>query len=122
MIQCLGYPQENLALEKTLNQLPHLQTKTRLPKRRIDLIVYAKDLHPSHPFYPLLLIECKAIPLTDKVLRQIIGYNQFIEAYFIAAVNQTSAYLGWYNPSEQDFCFQKGFPSYAELLKRVRID
>ena len=121
MIQCLGYPPENLALEKNLNQLPHLLTKALLPKRRADLIVFAKDLHPHHPFYPLLLIECKAIPLTNKVLRQIIGYNQFIEAYFIAAINQTTAYLGWYDPPSQDFCFQNGLPSYDNLLKRVQF-
>lgn len=119
MTQRLGYPLRSLALEKSLSQLPHLQAKASLPRRRADLIVFAKDLHPQHPFYPLLLIECKAIPLTDKVLRQIIGYNQFVGAYFIAAVNQTNTYLGWYDAQRQDFCFQEGLLSYDLLLKKA---
>jgi hypothetical protein len=117
MTQNLGYPLGSLALEKSLDQLPHLQTKTSLPKRRADLIVLAKNLHPQHVFYPLLLVECKAISLTNKVLRQIIGYNQFVRAYFIAAVNQDQSYLGWYHPDYKDFKFKKGLLSYDILLK-----
>ncbi len=89
----LGYPLENFALEKSLNQLPHLKGNAHLPKRRTDLIVFGKGLHSHYPLYPLLLVECKSIPLTSKTLRQIVGYNQFAGAYFIAAVNQHSAYF-----------------------------
>lgn len=117
MIQNLGYPLGSLVLEKSLDQLPHLQTQTSLPKRRADLIVFAKNLHPHHVFYPLLLVECKAIALTNKTLRQIVGYNQFIGAYFIAVVNQNHSYLGWYHPDYKDFKFQKGLLSYDVLLK-----
>lgn len=117
MTQRLGYPFGSLALEKSLSQLPHLQARSSLPRRRADLIVFAKDLHPQHAFYPLLLVECKAIALTDKTLRQIVGYNQFVEAYFVAVVNQTQRYLGWYDPQRQDFCFQEGLLSYDFLLK-----
>lgn len=119
MTQQLGYPLGSLALEKNLNQLPHLQSHPALPKRRADLIVFAKDLHPHHPFYPLLLIECKAVALTDKVLRQIVGYNQFVGAYFIAAVNQSSTYLGCYDYFSQDFRFQEGLLSYESLIKQA---
>ena len=119
MTQRLGYPQGNLVLEKNLSQLPHLQFKRSLPRRRADLIVFAKDLHPEHAFYPLLLVECKAVPLTNKVLRQIVGYNQFVGAYFVAAVNQTASYLGWYHPHHQDFCFQEGLLPYDLLLSRA---
>jgi hypothetical protein len=109
MTQNLGYPLGSLILEKSLNQLPHLQNHSSLPKRRADLIVIAKDIHPQHSFYPLLLIECKAVPLTHKALRQMIGYNQFIGAPFIAAVNQTQSYFGWFQPDKKDFTFQNGF-------------
>lgn len=116
MTQCLGYPLGSLILEKSLDQLPHLQAHPSLPKRRADLIVLARDLHPQHPFYPLLLVECKAVPLTSKVLRQLIGYNQFVGAPFIAAVNQTQTYFGWYQPEKKDFIFQNGFIPYEALM------
>lgn len=117
MTRRLGYPGGNLTLEKSLNQLPHLQAQRTLPKRRADLIVFAKNLHPQYSFYPLLLVECKAVPLTDKVLRQIVGYNHFVRAYFIAAVNQTDCYLGYYHPEYKDFKFQKGLLPYEDLLR-----
>jgi hypothetical protein len=120
MMQSLGYPRGSLVLEKNLSQLPHLQLNRSLPRRRIDLVVFAKDLHPQHVFYPLLLVECKAVPLTNKVLRQIVGYNKFVGAYFIAAVNQTTTYLGWFNRERQDFCFQEGLLSYDLLLNWAR--
>lgn len=119
MINSLGYPQGSLALEKNLGQIPHLQNMPALPKRRADLLVLTHNLHPRFPFYPLLLVECKAVPITPKVIRQIIGYNQFIKAYFIAAVNQTTAYTGWYDPERQDFKFQDGILSYQSLLSRA---
>lgn len=119
LTQRLGFPLGNIVLEKSLSQLPHLQSCTSLPKRRADLIVLVKNLHPQYPFYPLLLVECKAVPLTQKVLRQIVGYNQFVKACFIAAVNQTTAYLGWYDPEQQDYCFQEGLVSYDRLLVTV---
>lgn len=121
MIHRLGYPQGSLALEKSLGQLPHLQSSPSLPKRRTDLIVLAKNIHPDHPFYPLLLVECKAVPLTPKVLRQMIGYNQFVRAYFIAAVNQTTAFTGWYVPEHQDYTFQEGLLPYDSLLSKVAL-
>jgi hypothetical protein len=119
MTQRLGYSLGSIALEKNLEQLPHLQATRSLPRRRADLIVFAKDLHPQHAFYPLLLVECKAAPLTHKVLRQLIGYNQFVGAYFIAAVNETTTYLGYYHPHYQDFQFEEGLIMYDLLLKRA---
>ena len=119
MIHRLGFPQGALALEKNLSQLPHLHASHSLPNRRTDLVVLAKNIHPVHPFYPLLLVECKAVPLTDKVLRQMIGYNQFVKAYFIAAVNQTTAFTGWYHPEHQDFIFEEGLFSYAYLISKT---
>lgn len=118
MTERLGYPANSIALEKSLGQLPHLEAHPfSLPKRRADLIVFVKDLHPQYPFYPLLLIECKAVHLTPKVLRQLVGYNHFVNAYFIAAVNQSDTFLGCYHPEYKDFKFQKGLLSYEELLK-----
>lgn len=120
MTQQLGYPCGILALEKNLNQLPHLKTHSSLPKRRADLIVFAKDIHPEHHLYPLLLIECKAVPMTTKTLRQLIGYNQFVGAPFIAAVNQTQASFGWYQPEKNDFIFKEGFLRYETILNLAK--
>jgi Type I restriction enzyme R protein N terminus (HSDR_N) len=116
----LGYPMSSLALEKGLSRLPHVLPKSPLPRRRADLIVFAKDLHPQYVFYPLLLVECKSVALTNKVLRQLIGYNQFVRAYFIAAVNQTQRYLGYFHHEYQDFIFHEGLLTYQDLLKLGR--
>jgi hypothetical protein len=120
MIHSLGYPPGHMVLEKSLDQLPHVKKNVSLPKRRADLIVFGKDLHPHHALYPLLLVEFKAVPLTDKVLRQLVGYNQFVGAYFIAAVNQTESYLGYYHPTQKDFCFRKGFLPYTSLIHQAQ--
>jgi Type I restriction enzyme R protein N terminus (HSDR_N) len=119
MVQELGYPPENIVIEKSLSQLPHIPQGIILPRRRTDLLVYAAGIHKDFPLYPLLLLECKSIVLNNKVLRQIIGYNQFIKSYFIAAVNQVDEYFGWFDPSRKDFVFERGLPSYSSLVERV---
>ncbi len=121
LTQRLGYPLGNVALEKSLSQLPHLATTANLPKRRADLIIFAKDIHPHFSLYPLLLIECKSVPLNAKTLRQLVGYNQFVRAPFISAINQSSTYLGWYHPSHEDYCFQEGLLSYEALLRQAQL-
>ena len=120
MIHRLNYPTGSLALEKALHQLPHLCDHPSLPKRRSDLIVLTKNIHPHYPFYPLLLVEFKAIPLSQNVLRQIIGYNQFVKAYFIAVVNQTESCTGWYDRRLKDYRFQNEFFSYDRLLAQLK--
>lgn len=119
MIDNLGYPQNSIAIEKSLDQLPHLLSKSSLPKRRADLIVFAKDLHAKHPFYPLLLVECKAVPITDRTLRQIAGYNHFVGAHFIAIVNQTHTYLGYDDPKSQEYKFFSKLMPFNELLQSI---
>ena len=120
MIHCLGYPLGHLVLERNINQLPHLQTIPSLPNRRTDLIVMAQHIHPQHPFYPLLLIECKVVKLTDKTLRQLIGYNRFVGAPFIAAVSETQTFFGWFQSEKKDFIFKESFFSYEALMQGAR--
>ena len=119
MTHRLDYPLGTIALEVSISQLPHIDCKTPPPKRRADLIVFAKDLHPSHSLYPLLLVECKAVPITPKVIRQVVGYNQFVKAYYIAVINQTDAYTGWYHQEKNDYFFYEGLPSYSYLLESI---
>lgn len=121
MVNCLNYPIENIILEKRLNQLPHLTHCHKLPTRRIDIIVMAKGIHPEFSLYPLVLIECKAVPLNESVFRQVIGYNQFVFARFIAVANQTSVYLGYYSKKDYDYIFNEGLLRYETLYNEVRI-
>jgi len=120
MVQLLGYPLECLSMEASLKSLPHIRKDCRLPARRADLIVFAKNIHPDHSFYPLLLVECKAVPLTKKTMRQLVGYNEYVQAYFIAAVNQTASFTGWYEESCDDYRFQDEIIPYQQLIDNIR--
>jgi len=120
MMQQLGYPPSSIVLEKGLRQLPHLTLQPqRLPDRRADIICFAKGIHPCHALYPLLLIECKAVKLSDRVINQVTGYNHFLQAYFIAVANQDMVRTGWYDPGAKQYNFVDRLPSYAELLSAL---
>jgi hypothetical protein len=108
------YPLSTLASEVSLSKLPHLNGLSALPSRRADLIVFCKN---GQSFYPLLLIECKAEPLSEKVIRQIIGYNHYVKSYFLAIANQNGIYLGIPNGKMGNYAFQRGLPLYAELMQ-----
>ena len=117
MTQELGYPPGGISLEKRLKEMPHINLSSKMiPSRRADIIIFAKDIHPQHAYYPLLLIECKAVPLNEKVVRQVVGYNQFVNAYYIAVANQTEIRLGWYQEAQQDYRFISSLLPYKSLL------
>lgn len=88
MVYELGYPKELIAIEKELKTLPHLEGKN-IPDRRADIICFANKDHLS----PLLLVECKAGPLTPKAIEQALGYNLYVQAPYIALVNEEEIYL-----------------------------
>ena len=120
MVNSLGYPLENISVEKGLDQMPHLKLAGQeIPDRRADIICFAKDIHPDHSLYPLLLIECKSVRLNDKVKAQVIGYHRFLQSYFLAIVNQTEMMTGWYNRSIGKYQFVDGLPSYDQLLSSI---
>ncbi len=116
MIHTFGYPPSAITLEISLKQLPHLVDQLNLPKRRADVLVLAKGIHPAHPLYPLLLIECKAVPITQQVIRQVVGYNYYLKAPFIAVVNHTQSLFGFYSTEQKDYVFQECFLDYQSLL------
>ena len=100
MIQELGYPKGLMAVEKWIES------------RRFDLVVYSTAVKP------VLLVECKAIPINDSAIRQAFGYNHSIKAPFICLVNDTSRYTYWKVREEiQSVPF---LPSYHELTKHLR--
>lgn len=122
MIEELGYPAPLLAVEKSLDQMPHMAlTGTVSHGRRADIICFARHIHPGYELYPLLLIECKAIKLSPKVINQVIGYNHYVNSYFVAVVNSVEMQTGWFDAHQRRYIFAAGLFAYQELLSRVRI-
>lgn len=121
MMGQLGFPKGGLVIEKALSQLPHLQQRDQNPPlRRVDLMSYAPGIHPDFPLYPLLLVECKAIELSEKVLQQAAGYNHFIGAPFICIANDLQRFTGWYDPKSSQYRFMNSLPSYKALLEAIQ--
>jgi hypothetical protein len=89
----LGLPRELLAVETQLSEIPHLKGVPNLPKRRVDIICFAKGIHPQHPLYPLLVIECKEGQVGEDATSQVLGYNHYIQAKFVAIAGEGSAQL-----------------------------
>lgn len=113
MIQELGYPKSLIAVERGLAQMPHLQGKPgHLPDRRADILCFAKG---EHGLVPVLLVECKAIPLTNKVINQVVGYNAHVQARYVAIANQTEVRTGWYDPAAKAYAFVPRIPAFSEL-------
>jgi hypothetical protein len=111
LIHHLGFPRHLIAVEKKLSELPHLQ-ETNLPSRRIDILCFAKDIHPRYPLYPLLLIECKEGVLKEDAYEQVLGYNHFIQSFYVAVAGKDEVKLIF--PKRLSF-----LPSYKDLLSEL---
>lgn len=121
MIQNLGFPPSGLVIEKGLSQMPHLDLDgVKIPKRRADIVCFAKGIHPISDLFPLLLIECKAVKITANMVNQVAGYNHFLKAYFIALVNQDEIRTGWFNEEEGKYTFIPYLPSYEDLRNALK--
>ena len=82
LMKILHYPSSLIAVEKEiiLNGL----------KKRFDLLLYDEN------HKPWMLVECKApeVELSEKVLRQVLIYNQSVPvSYFVITNGKTT--LGW---------------------------
>lgn len=120
MIANLGFPEGGIALEKGLNQMPHLAlVSQKIPDRRADIVCFAKGIHPRHELYPLLLIECKAVKLTPKVINQVTGYNHFMQSYYVCVANQDQIRTGWYDKEKKAYTFVDYLPAFADLLATI---
>jgi len=118
MTQQLGYPKSYIVIEKALDQLPHLQHQNiQIPDRRVDILCYTKNKN-EEGLTPLLLIECKAIPLQPKALQQVSGYNHFVGAPFVSVANADKLFTGWINAETQKFQFIDFLPYYKDLVER----
>ena len=116
MINSLGYPKGLLAVEKEISLLPHCKGAAR--GRRADLICFAPGIHRGFSLYPLLLIECKAVPLTEAAFRQLVGYNAAVQAPFFCLVNNSERRLFWGQGGIDSSSFLPFLPSFQELVER----
>lgn len=110
-----GYPKSLLVVEKNIKDLvPSSIEGGIIPDRRVDIVCFSPKGH-----HPLLIVECKAERFHSDVLYQVIGYNKFIQASFIAIANPYRVLTGWYDQSKQQYQFIKTLPSYETLLKAI---
>jgi hypothetical protein len=118
MIGHLGFPQEFILVEKSLKNLPHLhEDRSAYPERRVDILAYARS--EKSEIFPLLLIECKAIKLNEKALKQVVGYHHIVGSPFIALANEDEILLGMQRRGELEiFPF---LPDYNQLKKAVTL-
>lgn len=120
-MNALEFPVSCIAIEKGLASMPHLQgVAYPLPLRRADVVCFAKKIGDDFNLFPLLLIECKSVKLTSKMENQVVGYNHFLNAAFVALVNQFEVRTGWFDNREEKYQFISSLPSYKELLSKVR--
>ncbi len=103
----LGFPRELLAVETQLSEIPHLKGVPNLPKRRVDIICFAKGIYS---LYPLLIIECKEGQVGEDAKLQVLGYNHYIQAKFVAIAGENTAQLIY--PEQVPF-----LPPYSQLCR-----
>ena len=121
MITRLGFLSSLIAVEKDLKQLPHITNKEFCAnKRRIDILCFGKNIHAKFTFYPLLMIECKAHKINDNVLEQVIGYNHFVQSYFLAVANEEEIFTLWFDKEKNVYNSLSYLPTYPELLQAVK--
>lgn len=84
LVQVMKYPKSFIALEKEI-YLGEL-------KKRFDILVYDQN------HKPWMLIECKSekVPINDKVLQQILRYNQKLPSKYLVLTNGGYTF-GWQN-------------------------
>lgn len=116
MVHQLDYPKELIVVEKAIGELPHL-AGMEVPDRRLDILCYGNL--PSRALFPLLLIECKAELLTEDAVNQVIGYNHYVKAHFVAAVGSDRVQMGYFDASTNKYIFCSFLPSFKELLQWV---
>lgn len=107
MVEQLQFPQELLAVEK---QLKSFACEGSCPDRRIDLLCFMKE---KDQLKPLLLIECKEGQLMQEALNQVIAYNDYIKAPYVAIVNLGNIIL--YSDSKMS----TSLPSFPELVAKI---
>jgi len=114
LVEILGFPIELIAVEKAIRQLPHLAEvdPRQIPNRRVDIVCYSPQ---GNSLEPLLVIECKAVPLTWKVINQVLGYQILVRSRYVAIANETQVQVGQRDPRTGEWLFSDALPSYQAL-------
>jgi len=112
----LGFPKELVAIEKKLSELPLEHEVPSEINRRIDLLCFTWN---GSRMMPLLLIECKAARIDIKEKEQLIGYNTWVGAPFIALVNHEQTLTGYFDRYSKIYQFVSGLFSYDTLIKSI---
>ena len=112
MVDELLYPVGVISVERSLSSFPHLKGK-KVPNRRFDIAVFGTE-----ELIPLLVIECKACPFTEKSFEQVIGYNHLVHAPFIALANEDGV-ITLIKEGEKYHQY-KGLPDYQVLIDHVK--
>jgi hypothetical protein len=115
MIHELGFPSSMISLEKSLQEASLQGKGIAPPNRRLDLICYTKNEEGT--LAPLLIVEFKATPLHSQAIEQIIRYNTYIGAKYVAVANDLAIMLGMYDPEKNEYHFTSDLPPYQELKK-----
>lgn len=115
MVERLGYPNALLSVERALSSLPHLESVSHLPDRRLDLLFFMKD---NEDLKPLFLIECKRAVLDRRAFQQLIGYNHYVKAPFLGLAAEDAFLFSFLDPKTNQYAFEKRLPSYQELLEK----
>ena len=103
MVEDLGYPKQSLTVEKKLSEVVQ---NVCVPNRRLDILCFS-----IKTMQPLLLVECKATPIRDRMFVQLMGYNTYIDAPLICLANYESIFVMW-----KQGMIQRGIPTYSELV------
>ncbi len=114
LVHTLGFPKSCIAVERALSECA--SACGEVPKRRIDIIAYAQV---EQELKPLLVIECKATTLHPNMLDQLLGYNHFIQAPFVALMNQKKTIFGQYDTHTGSLDLSTSLPTYEELLTKI---
>jgi Type I restriction enzyme R protein N terminus (HSDR_N) len=112
MVQNLGFPAHSLAVEVDLRSLPHIDSK--VPERRADIICFAQGIHPDYLLYPLLLVECKRGKASQEALHQLVGYNYYVKAAFVAVAGHDEIFVARQGKDAEAISF---LPTYQDLVR-----
>ena len=115
MLYELSYPRELIGVEKLLSDL----SLKPAPKRRVDVVCFAKGMQGRRALAPLLLIECKEEQKAEtKALEQVKGYNRYVQAPFLAVAHPEGEKVLFLS-GKQSFQELGCLPSYFNLLQVI---
>ncbi|MCH9624787.1 MAG: hypothetical protein S4CHLAM27_12240 [Chlamydiia bacterium] len=103
---------------ETAKRLPCYNLIEECQKKREPLIdTWTVKRGGKKQVIPLLVIECKAVPINQKAFDQVIGYNHLVQAPFLALANGKEVFTLIKDGS--GYRQQKGLPEYKFLLESV---